>query len=168
MPLLSIGERLRAIREISGCKNQTEFGQKIGLSQTMIGLYENNNRPIPDRAIMQICTTFNVNENWLKTGNGEMFLPTISNFLNDPTLDEIDRAILTSYIRLTPSQRAVIKEYIKEVSGQMQIKSEILQNSTNDVNPSIIENPAKRKMSTEAKRAIIDAELQSEERVKMS
>lgn len=29
--------------------------------------------PITERTIIAICAKFNVNENWLKTGQGEMF-----------------------------------------------------------------------------------------------
>ncbi len=51
--------------------------------------------PITDRTIIAICSKFNVNENWLKTGQGEMFNKTknfdefylIFNNLNKPLQD---------------------------------------------------------------------------------
>lgn len=52
--------------------NQKEFGQQIGLKSS-ISEIENGNAPITERTIIAICSKFNVNENWLKTGKGQMF-----------------------------------------------------------------------------------------------
>ena len=112
---MSIGERLKLIRKESGL-NQTEFGARINLSQTTIGLYESDNRVVTDRAISQICTTFNINERWLKTGEGEMRRTANPLFLKDSSLDAADREILESYIRMTPTQRQFIKDWIRNIA----------------------------------------------------
>lgn len=69
---MTIGKRIKDVRTAIGL-NQTEFGLKIGLKQAAIGLYENNQRNISDRTISDICREFNINEEWLRTGEGEMF-----------------------------------------------------------------------------------------------
>ena len=115
---MSIGERLKLIRKESGL-NQTEFGARINLSQTTIGLYESNNRAITDRALSQICSTFNINETWLKTGEGEMRRATSPLFLRDSSLDATDREIIESYIRMTPTQRQFIKDWIRSIADTM-------------------------------------------------
>lgn len=53
--------------------SQREFGNAIGL-RSSISEIENGKAPITERTIIAICSKFNVNENWLKTGNGEMFI----------------------------------------------------------------------------------------------
>ena len=115
---MSIGERLKLIRKESGL-NQTEFGARINLSQTTIGLYESNNRAITDRALSQICSAFNINEEWLKTGEGEMRRATSPLFLRDSSLDATDREIIESYIRMTPTQRQFIKDWIRRIADTM-------------------------------------------------
>lgn len=115
---MSIGERLKLIRKESGL-NQTEFGARINLSQTTIGLYESNNRSITDRALSQICSTFNINETWLKTGEGEMRRATSPLFLRDSSLDTTDREIIESYIHMTPTQRQFIKDWIQNIAATM-------------------------------------------------
>ena len=115
---MSIGERLKRIRKKSGL-NQTEFGARINLSQTTIGLYESDNRVITDRALSQICSAFNINETWLKTGEGEMRRATSPLFLRDNILDTTDREILESYIRMTPTQRQFIKDWIQSIAATM-------------------------------------------------
>lgn len=52
---------------------QQEFAEKLGIKRNTIATYESGrNEPI-DAVISLICTKFNVNENWLRHGNGEMF-----------------------------------------------------------------------------------------------
>ena len=115
---MSIGERLKLIRKESGL-NQTEFGARINLSQTTIGLYESDNRVITDRALSQICSAFNINEEWLKTGEGERLRATSPLFLCDSSLDATDREIIESYIRMTPTQRQFIKDWIQNIAATM-------------------------------------------------
>ena len=120
---MSIGERLKLIRKESGL-NQTEFGARINLSQTTIGLYESDNRVITDRALSQICSAFNINEEWLKTGEGEMRRATSPLFLRDSSLDATDREIIESYIRMTPTQRQFIKDWIRRIADTMSAAEE--------------------------------------------
>lgn len=54
--------------------SQTDFGEQIGMKPSSISDIENNRVQISDRTIIAICSKFNVNEEWLKTGNGNMFL----------------------------------------------------------------------------------------------
>lgn len=135
---MTIGARLRLIRQESGL-NQTEFGSRIGLSQTTIGLYESDRRTITDRAISQICDTFNINEKWLKDGIGEMHRPTQDFFINDNSLDLVDREILQSYIRMTPAQRQFIKNWILSiaatVSKSTQNPSDGFPENQNEIDP---------------------------------
>lgn len=69
---MSIGERVKKLRKVLNL-TQSVFAERIGLKQAAIGLYENGQRNIGDRAISDICREFNVNENWLRFGEGEMF-----------------------------------------------------------------------------------------------
>lgn len=53
--------------------SQKEFGAKIGLKPTSMCDIENGRCNINQRVIISICAKFNVNEEWLKYGKGEMF-----------------------------------------------------------------------------------------------
>ena len=54
---------------------QQEFADRIGCSRSGLANYEvGRNEPI-NSVIVAICREFNVNEEWLRTGNGEMFAP---------------------------------------------------------------------------------------------
>lgn len=64
--------RVKLIRQTMNM-SQTEFAKKIGVSQQTLSALENESRPLSDRNIISLCSVFNVNENWLRTGDGEMF-----------------------------------------------------------------------------------------------
>lgn len=54
---------------------QQDFSDKIGVSRSNIGKYETGISEPSSAVISLICREFNVNENWLRTGEGDMFLP---------------------------------------------------------------------------------------------
>lgn len=60
--------------------NQTDFGARIGVKQTTIAGYENGLRVPLDTVISSICREFGVDENWLRTGEGEMFANARTDF----------------------------------------------------------------------------------------
>lgn len=65
--------RIKNLRKQLGL-TQSEFGEKIGLKGNTITNYENNIRTPSDAVIYSICREFNVNEQWLRSGEGDMFL----------------------------------------------------------------------------------------------
>jgi transcriptional regulator with XRE-family HTH domain len=70
---LEIGERIKEARRALK-KTQQAFADTIGLKRNTIASYEIGNVLPSDRTIADICREFNVNEEWLRTGEGEMFL----------------------------------------------------------------------------------------------
>lgn len=54
---------------------QEEFGSRVGVKGNTIGNYELSLRNPSDAIIHSMCREFNVNEDWLRYGKGEMFLP---------------------------------------------------------------------------------------------
>ena len=74
---MSIGERIRQLRRGLDL-TQKEFGEKINLKSNSIALIEGG-RNTSDQTIFAICREFSVNEQWLRTGEGDMFLPKSRN-----------------------------------------------------------------------------------------
>lgn len=54
--------------------SQQEFANALKLQRNTVSLLENGKRFPSDRTIFDICNTFNVNVNWLKNDEGEMFI----------------------------------------------------------------------------------------------
>jgi len=66
-------QRLKYIRKTLHF-NQSDFAKYLGITQTAYSMIENGNRPLSEKYIKIICLTFNVSEEWLINGRGEMFL----------------------------------------------------------------------------------------------
>lgn len=65
-------DRIRKIRRNLDLTQQ-EFADKLGIKRNTIANYESGrNEPI-DAVVSLICREFNVSEEWLRTGAGEMF-----------------------------------------------------------------------------------------------
>lgn len=111
---MNIGERIKQVRKVMKL-TQADFAEKIGLKPTAVLMYEKGNRNVSEQSIVLICQAFSVNEEWLRTGEGEMFAAQETLALDDPTLDDLDRAILQSYIKMPPARRAFFKEWVKEM-----------------------------------------------------
>jgi len=67
-----MNQRIRELRKALNM-NQTDFGNRIGVKQTTIAGYETGAKNPLDSVLLSICREFNANEEWLRTGEGEMF-----------------------------------------------------------------------------------------------
>ena len=91
---MTIGERVKELRKQVNLTQQA-FADRLNLKRNTVGSYEVNVVEPSDRTISDICREFNVNETWLRTGEGEMFnqitrSEKITAFLADITADEGD------------------------------------------------------------------------------
>lgn len=66
-------ERLKKLRKTLDLTQQ-EFADKLKVPRNTIGGYEVGKSNPSDAAVNNICNIFNVNENWLRNGTGEMFI----------------------------------------------------------------------------------------------
>ncbi|MFW7187304.1 helix-turn-helix domain-containing protein [Lysinibacillus sp. BNK-21] len=67
-----IGERIQEIRKENGL-SQEEFGKRLAVSRNVVAKYENGLVEPPELFINHLCIKFGVSENWLKTGEGEVY-----------------------------------------------------------------------------------------------
>lgn len=68
----TIGDRIKSVR-ISENLSQEEFGKRLNLSRSIISCYEKGLREITERSIKDIVREFNIDENWIYTGEGDMY-----------------------------------------------------------------------------------------------
>ena len=78
-------ERMKKLRKTLDLTQQ-EFADRIGIKRNSYANYETGRNTPIDAIIVSICREFNVNEEWLRTGTGEMFQPITKN-------DEISRLL---------------------------------------------------------------------------
>ena len=71
---MDIFDRIIKVRSESK-ESQEKFAAKLGLSRNFINKVENKKKNVSDRTISDICREYNINEEWLRTGSGDMTVP---------------------------------------------------------------------------------------------
>ena len=69
-----VGDRIRELRKELGMTQQ-EFADRLKIKRNTIATYETGRNDPIDSVFALICKEFDVNETWLRTGEGEMFVP---------------------------------------------------------------------------------------------
>lgn len=112
-----MNERLKRLRKELGL-TQREFADRIGIKQNTLATYEiGRNEPI-DAVISLICLVFDVNETWLRTGEGEIFRELssdekLSAFFGDVMHDEKEtfkKRLFTRFSELNESEWAILEK----------------------------------------------------------
>lgn len=101
-------ERIKQLRKALGMTQQ-KFADAIGVKQNTVAQYEiGRNKPI-ESVINLICKEYNVNEEWLRTGQGEMFIvPTtfsLDEYAKVNKLTNAEIAIVREFMELKPETR---------------------------------------------------------------
>lgn len=113
-----MNERIKELRDALGITLE-EFGSRLGVTRTAISRLERGNRGVTDQMAISICREFGVNEHWLRTGEGEMLEQTRETVLDrlavEYGLDPEQRAVIESFLDLTPAERDVILKYVHKI-----------------------------------------------------
>lgn len=108
-----MNNRIKALRKNLNL-NQGEFADKLKLSRSHISSLENGVREITERIVFDICREFNVNEEWLRTGEGEMFVQSNTFSLDEKAkqhnLSELEIDIMRGYMELPVATRKDLVE----------------------------------------------------------
>ena len=120
---MPIGERIKAVRLAAGLTMEA-FGEQVGVSKSFVSMVESGKANASDQTILFICREFNINETWLRTGEGEMEEPVteddrIAKLFGDVLKDksEIRRRLISALARLDPEDWGLIERMIEKVSG---------------------------------------------------
>ena len=116
-----IGERIKELRKVLGL-TQTKFGDRIGLKQNSVALIETG-RPTSDQTIFAICREFRVSEEWLRTGAGEMFVPSpetvVEQLAEEYHLCPEAQAMVEKFITLDPAAQLAVFDYMCAVVDEI-------------------------------------------------
>lgn len=118
-----MNERISTIIEASGIK-KTVFADRLNVSQAFVSQLCSGVKQPSDRTIADICREFNVNEDWLRTGEGEMFKPlsrseTIAKFAGELMKDEDDsfrRQLIEALAQLDEKEWEVLAGIAKRLT----------------------------------------------------
>lgn len=126
-----MGERIKQLRQAL-CMTQQEFADHLHIKRGAVANYEvGRNEPI-DAVIGLICREFSVNETWLRTGEGEMFLKRstedeIASFMGDILKDEepnFRRRFISALARLDDAGWDALGKFISDFNDQKESEQE--------------------------------------------
>ena len=113
-----MNERVKKIRKAVNL-SQREFGKRLGVQDTAISKIESGGNKVSEQMILAICREFGVNEEWLRTGAGEMFVMDMSDVFAAAAqkfnLEDFDIKILETYARLPEERREVFKGFVADL-----------------------------------------------------
>lgn len=128
---MTVGDRVKTIRK-ELMLNQTQFAEKIGISQRALSSIERETTNLTERNTREICRVFNVNEQWLRTGEGEMFLEPsedeqLAQFVGEVLAgrpDDLRRAFLVAMAQLDENGWKCLADFARTVYEEGRLDKE--------------------------------------------
>lgn len=117
-----MNERIRKLRKALDMTQQA-FADKLGVKRNTVGQWECGINSITDQIALSICREFNVSEDWLRNGTGEMFIAKesdeIDSLVKKYGLSNDDRILIEKYVNAKESSRKAIIDFIVDVSSAL-------------------------------------------------
>lgn len=141
-------DRLKALR--SELKiTQFELADKAKIGRSTYAMFETGQRIPKDIHISSICTVTGANEEWLRTGNGDMFVAsddsTVAAVCEKHHFSAIERKMLEAYIALPVSYREGVLQYVEKlvttIVSDSNAYQEIANKQAEDENQALRNNP---------------------------
>ena len=117
-------ERVKELRKALGL-TQEKFGERIGVKKSAISQIESGVNGVTDQLRLAVCREFRVSEEWIRTGEGEMFVEPdedeeITRFMGDILSGQPDfrRRLVSVLARMTPDEWALLEEKIRELTAE--------------------------------------------------
>lgn len=112
-----IAERITKVIK-DKAKTKTEFAEKLNISQSFVSRLASGEKEPSDRTIADICREFDVNEDWLRTGQGDPYVQLsrdeeLAQFFGDVMKGEdpdFRRRLLSVMSRLTTDEWALLEQ----------------------------------------------------------
>lgn len=123
-----MNERVKELRTALGLSAE-KFGGKIGVTRSAISKMELGVCNISEQSIISICREFNVNEEWLRNGTGEMFNDLSQDeelaYIVGQALPQADDFVKNTFIALgrlsqefTAEEWQVVKKFVDALAGK--------------------------------------------------
>lgn len=113
---MNINERIKYLRKEKGL-TQKMLASALGLTQSGVSFLEQEGSSVSDQTIKALCMVFNVREEWLRAGEGEMYSPepvfSLDRFVAERGATELELAIVKAYFELDPATRRTVLEHFK-------------------------------------------------------
>ncbi|WP_287787157.1 helix-turn-helix domain-containing protein [Megamonas sp.] len=163
---MEIFERVKYFRKNILHLSQKEFAKKLNISGSNLSNIEIGRINLTDRVINEICDVYNINKEWLCTGEGEI----------EKTLSR-DEEIFNFFNKIKDTDNILAKRFILALSKldiqDWEVLDKLINNylnaSKSETNIDILPKRTKpdHKLTPEEKRRIVNEEIDQEEKVQI-
>mgnify|MGYP000472167666 FL=1 len=129
---MEMHERIKELRKNHLNLSQEAFGERLGVSRSVINNIERNALARPEQKLSLIrlmCKEFNVNEEWVLNGTGPMFVQpetfSLDSFVKERGMSERELRILKRYFALDPKTRQEALSYFLDNLDEEKDESEM-------------------------------------------
>lgn len=116
-----MNDRVKQIRQALGLSGD-QFAKPLGVQRNAISRIETGKNGLSEQMLLAICREYNVNEQWLRTGEGEMFMSMDELSLDElaarENLDSFEKNILKAYLSLDKDVRKEVLDHFKKSLGR--------------------------------------------------
>lgn len=116
---MAINERIKALRKELGL-TQKDFSERIGIKRNTLSYIESGNSTVTDSNIKLICEKFNINETWLRTGEGEKERrddnTLLKKFLEHGNIK--DKAFIEVFLSMPDDAREAVISFVEESAAR--------------------------------------------------
>ena len=120
-----MNDRIKEVRKMLGLTQQ-KFADSIGVKQNTVAQYEMGRNIPMDSVVNLICAKFNINETWLRTGEGEMKREMSRNeeiaeylgALFSGKHSDFERKFISAVSQLSPEQWALMEDFVKKLAAE--------------------------------------------------
>ena len=115
----------RRVKEIRLALDMTQeaFGAKIGIGKSGVSAIESGTRSLTKQHIKLLRSELNINESWLRTGEGDMFQTADGHSLDAleklHPMHTLTRAFVEALISMPPEQEAVFVQLVHDVAARV-------------------------------------------------
>ena len=117
---MTINDRFKIARETLKL-SQRDVAEQIGIGATAISRIESGGNNPAERTVKLFCSKLGISEDWLRTGSGPMMAATLDDELTALAqahgLDEMDVALIRTYINLPRSAQAALKDFLRRLAA---------------------------------------------------
>lgn len=118
--LIDIPDRIKYLREKVLKIKQSEMSTRINLQRgSLSDIERKKTKTVTDRVINDICREFSVNENWLKYGNGEIFIKkdtfSLDEYAKQNNISDVELDIIKALMGLDANTRKIIISCLKSI-----------------------------------------------------
>lgn len=123
--VIFLNQRVKEIRKTNNL-TMDKFGERLGVTKAAVSQWESGTNQISDQMVRSICREFDINEEWLRTGEGEMYLDNsremelarLTKTLLSEESDSFKNRLISALARLNEEQWELLAQISEEITKE--------------------------------------------------